>query len=72
MLANKIAIIYRGRILISGTMDELKRELLGPAEYEVRLQGKWPHGSLRLPSGVTPLPDWHFRSPLSRRKSPGL
>jgi hypothetical protein len=20
------------------------------------LQGKWPHGSLRLPSGVTPLP----------------
>jgi ABC-2 type transport system ATP-binding protein len=56
MLANKIAIIYRGRILINGTMDELKRELLGPAEYEVRLQGKWPHGSLRLPSGVTPLP----------------
>ena len=24
MLANKIAIIYRGRILISGTIDELK------------------------------------------------
>ena len=31
MLANKIAIIYRGRILISGTIEELKRSLLGPA-----------------------------------------
>jgi ABC-2 type transport system ATP-binding protein len=57
MLANKIAIIYRGRILISGTMDELRHDLLGPAEYEVRVKGKWPHGSLRLPQGVTPLSD---------------
>ncbi len=40
MLANKIAIIYRGRILTSGTIDELKRNLLGPAEYEVRTKGK--------------------------------
>jgi ABC-2 type transport system ATP-binding protein len=57
MLANKIAIIYRGRILTSGTMDELKRDLLGPAEYEVHLKGEWPHGSLHLPKGVTPLKD---------------
>jgi ABC-2 type transport system ATP-binding protein len=57
MLANTIAIIYRGRILTSGTMDELKQDLLGPAEYEVRLKGKWPHGSLHLPQGVTPLED---------------
>jgi ABC-2 type transport system ATP-binding protein len=57
MLANKIAIIYRGRIIASGDMDELKRDLLGPAEYEVRLQGSWPHGSLQLPPGVTPLAD---------------
>jgi ABC-2 type transport system ATP-binding protein len=57
MLANKIAIIYRGRILTSGTMEELKRDLLGPAEYEVQLKGNWPHGSLRLPHGVTPLKD---------------
>ena len=57
MLANKIAIIYRGRIIASGAMDELKRELLGPAEYEVQLQGKWPHGSLRLPPGVISLAD---------------
>jgi ABC-2 type transport system ATP-binding protein len=57
MLANKIAIIYRGRILTSGTMDELKRDLLGPAEYEVHLKGEWPHSSLHLPPGVTPLKD---------------
>ena len=57
MLANKIAIIFRGRILISGTMDELKHDLLGPAEYEVRVKGKWPHGSIHLPPGVTPLAD---------------
>ncbi len=55
MLANKIAIIYRGRILISGTVEELKRSLLGPPEYEVRVRGEWPHGNLNLPPGVTPL-----------------
>jgi ABC-2 type transport system ATP-binding protein len=55
MLANKIAIIYRGRILTSGTVEELKRNLLGPAEYEVRVRGKWPRGTLNLPAGVTPI-----------------
>jgi ABC-2 type transport system ATP-binding protein len=55
MLADKIAIMYRGRILTQGTIDELKRKLLGPAEYEVRVRGKWPNGSLKLPPGVTPL-----------------
>jgi ABC-2 type transport system ATP-binding protein len=55
MLADKIAIIYRGRILTSGTVEQLKRNLLGPAEYEVRVQGKWPTGTLNLPPGVTPL-----------------
>jgi ABC-2 type transport system ATP-binding protein len=57
MLANRIAIIYRGRIITSGTMDELKRDLLGPPEYEVRFRGQWPHGSLRLPPGVISLED---------------
>jgi len=55
MLADKIAIIYRGRILTSGTVEELKRSLLGPAEYEVRLRGKWPLGTLNLPPGVIPI-----------------
>jgi ABC-2 type transport system ATP-binding protein len=55
ILANKIAIIYRGRILTSGTVEELKRRLLGPPEYEVRVRGEWPRGTLNLPAGVTPL-----------------
>jgi ABC-2 type transport system ATP-binding protein len=55
MLANIIAVIYRGRILISGFVEELKRSLLGPAEFEVRVRGEWPHEPLNLPVGVTPL-----------------
>lgn len=53
MLADKITIIYRGRILTGGTVEELKQRLLGPAEYEVRVRGKWPRGSLKLPAGTT-------------------
>ena len=53
MLSDKIAIIYRGRVLTIGTIEELKRTLLGPAEYELRLRGEWPHTSFDLPAGVT-------------------
>jgi ABC-2 type transport system ATP-binding protein len=55
MLADKIAIIYRGRVLTSGTVGELKRTLLGPAEYEIRMQGEWPKDLVTLPDGVTPI-----------------
>ena len=55
MLADKIAIVYRGRILTSGTIEELKRKLLGPAEYELRVRGVWSQALLDLPAGVTPL-----------------
>jgi len=55
LLAKKIAIIYRGRILTSGTVEELKRSLLGPPEYELRVRGVWPSGTINLPPGVTPL-----------------
>jgi len=57
MLADQIAIIYRGRILISGTVEALKKSLLGPAEYEVRIRGEWPKGSFRLPTGVALIGD---------------
>ena len=57
MLADQIAIIYRGRILTSGTVEALKKSLLGPAEYEVRIRGEWPSGSFRLPKGVTLIGD---------------
>jgi ABC-2 type transport system ATP-binding protein len=57
LLADQIAIIYRGRILIRGTVEELKKRLLGPAEYEVRLQDGKHLGRIKLPEGVTALAD---------------
>ena len=51
-LADQIAIVYRGRILTSGTVDELKQRLLGPAEYEVQINGEWPVKPINLPAGV--------------------
>ena len=38
-LADRIIIIKRGRVLAAGTADELKRNLLGPPLYELRLTG---------------------------------
>ena len=51
-LADKIAIIYRGKILLNGTLDELKREVLGPIEYEARFADIFDAGDLELPPGV--------------------
>lgn len=53
LLADQIAIIYRGRILVQGTVAELKKSLLGPSEYEVQLPPGEQLGPVRLPSGVT-------------------
>ena len=52
-LADKIAIIYRGKILLNGTLDELKRDVLGPMEYEVKFAEAFDPGDLELPPGVT-------------------
>lgn len=52
-LADKIAIIYRGKILLNGTLEELKRDVLGPVEYEARFAEAFDAGDLALPSGVT-------------------
>jgi ABC-2 type transport system ATP-binding protein len=52
-LADIIAIIYRGRILLSGTLDELKQQILGPVEYEAKLSRPWQVDGLVLPGGVT-------------------
>lgn len=51
-LADQIAIIYRGRILLNGTLDELKQRVLGPVEYEARFAEPFDAGELRLPEGV--------------------
>lgn len=52
-LADKIAIIYRGKILLNGTLDELKRQVLGPAEYEATFTQDFEVNDLDLPQGVT-------------------
>ena len=57
ILADIIAIIYHGRVLISGTIEELKRSLLGSAEYEMRVRGEWRRVTINLPAGVSRLRD---------------
>lgn len=51
-LADTIAIIYRGKILLNGTLDELKRSVLGPIEYEAKFAQDFDAGDLDLPQGV--------------------
>jgi ABC-2 type transport system ATP-binding protein len=51
-LADTIAIIYRGKILLNGTLDELKRSVLGPVEYEAKFAQDFDAGDLDLPQGV--------------------
>lgn len=52
ILADKIAIIYRGKILTQGTLEELKVNVLGVPEYEIKFSMDWDSSSLDLPSGV--------------------
>ena len=51
-LADTIAIIYRGRILLNGTLEELKHAVLGPAEYEASFATEFDTGELDLPQGA--------------------
>jgi ABC-2 type transport system ATP-binding protein len=51
-LADIIAIIYRGRILLAGNLDELKHSVLGAAEYEARFATAWNVDDLELPAGA--------------------
>jgi ABC-2 type transport system ATP-binding protein len=51
-LADQIAIIRRGHILITDTAENLKLTLLGPAEYEARLANRVNGWKAELPSGV--------------------
>ncbi len=52
-LADIIAIIYKGRILMSGSLEELKDRVLGIAEFEAKLSSAWAGTDLDLPQGVT-------------------
>jgi len=51
-LADEVAIIYRGQILASGGLEELKNRFLGPLEYEARLAQPWQLDGMQLPDGV--------------------
>jgi ABC-2 type transport system ATP-binding protein len=51
-LADRIAIIYRGKILLNDTLDELKRRVLGAVEYEAKFAEPFDAGELDLPEGV--------------------
>ena len=51
-LADQIAIIYRGKILLNGTLEELKRAVLGPVEYEARFTEAFDAGEFELPPGA--------------------
>ena len=52
-LADRIAIIYRGKILLNGTLDELKRAVLGPVEFEANFAEAFDASGLDLPEGAT-------------------
>ncbi len=53
VLADIVVIIYRGRILMQGTLEELKDQVLGPVEFTARLSQAWDGGGLALPEGVS-------------------
>jgi ABC-2 type transport system ATP-binding protein len=51
-LADQIAIIYRGRILLQGTLEGMKRDVLGSPEFEIKFSESWDSNGLEFPQGV--------------------
>lgn len=51
-LADIVVIIFRGRILLQGDLQNLKDRVLGSVEYAARLLREWDAGGLNLPHGV--------------------
>jgi ABC-2 type transport system ATP-binding protein len=62
-LADLLAIIYRGRILMTGTLEELKQRVLGTPEYEATFAAAWTGPVPQLPPGAVLVE----RGPLSMR-----
>jgi ABC-2 type transport system ATP-binding protein len=52
-LADQVAIIRQGKIILYGTLEGLKQQLLGPVIYEARLAKEINGWTPRLPQGVT-------------------
>jgi ABC-2 type transport system ATP-binding protein len=60
-LADQIAIIRRGKIIVRGAIEALKLSLLGPIEYEVRFAAPLNSREISLPPGGNLTgqgPDW--------------
>src|SRR5512133_666509 len=51
-LADKVAIIRLGQIIMNDTLPNVKQQLLGPAEYEARLATRLNGWRTELPAGV--------------------
>jgi ABC-2 type transport system ATP-binding protein len=52
-LADAVAVIYRGKVLVNDHIPQLKRSVLGTPEYEVILAGAWKKDALPMPAGVS-------------------
>ncbi len=52
ILADEIAIIYRGKILLMGSLDALKAKVLGTPEYEITFSAPYDFAKLKIPMGV--------------------
>ena len=52
-LADQIAIIQNGRIIMCDTSIRLKEKLLGPEEYEIQLASKMDGRQIPLPDGIS-------------------
>lgn len=60
-LADQIAIIRLGKIILTGSPSDLKRDLLGPVEFRVKLALTFDDAPIQLPDGVRLTgkgPDW--------------
>lgn len=76
LLADRIAIICRGRIAALGTVDALKRAYLGSPIMELRLGGRMDGAAQLLPDGLQPIaigPDWlRYQSDVPQQTNPRL
>ena len=52
ILADKVAIIYRGRIHVQGTLEELKRLTLGPQEFDLTIGDGADLTQVSPPNGI--------------------
>lgn len=59
-IADQIAIMYKGTILIQGTVDELKGKLLGKPAFQVNLSSEWRGKLPDLPQGVLLVEEYGF------------